>query len=555
MHRSRPALFSSSRTILFTAALVTVAFLALSPFALQAQTVRTGQTPGGAFYRIEVPDGWQPADGLVIWNHGFDLDPPGPNPDLGPLVDLQLAEGYAVAASSYRLAGWAVFQTHLDNRELLDVFEAEFGAPGQILVTGGSLGGIVTARDIEADLLGNVVGALPVCGALAGSRLWEGALDLRLLYDFVCGDVPSAAIPGGAEGLPFPLPPEVNELSLGVAINLCMGLPLPEELRTPEQQARLDRFLELAAIPESFVLTDMGFATFALSDLIHDPAKLNGAAALGNADVDYGDTAANAGIARVEADPAARQTLFDSYTPTGAVGDVKIISIHTDKDGLVLVENESEYASVVPAANLTTAVVIEDVPTHCGFTDAEVVAAWESLRGWVAGLPQPGVAELQTVCQAIAAGGQAPGPCRFDPGFVIPDLDGRVRPRQTPPTTPPPRDCVADDTTLCLTGGRFQVRVDWRTPQGTSGPGMAKVLTDDTGYFWFFEESNVEMVIKVLDACSFADRFWVFAGGLTNVEVEIVVTDVVTGASKPYGNPLGTPFQPIQDTDAFATCP
>ena len=554
MPRLHRAPFSSSWAVLFTILGFVVASLAVLPLALHAQTERTGQTPGGAFYRIQVPDSWEPADGLVIWNHGFDLDPPGPEPDLGPLADLQLAEGYAVAASSYRLNGWAVFETHLDNRELLDVFETEFGTPGQILITGGSLGGIVTARDVEAGLLGNVVGALPVCGALAGSRLWEGALDLRLLYDFVCGDVPGAAIPGGAEGLPFPLPPDVNELSLGIAINLCTGVLQSPDARTAAQQARLERLLELSGLPESFLLTDMGFATFALSDLVHDPAKLNGAAALGNAEVDYGDAEVNAGIARVAADPAARQTLFDSYTPTGAVGDVKIVSIHTDKDGLVLVENESEYASRVPAANLTTAVVVEDEPTHCGFTDAEVVAAWESLRAWVGGAPQPGAADLQTTCELLAGGGQAAGPCRFDPGFVIPDLDGRVRPRGTTPT-PEPRDCIADATTLCLSEGRFEVQLDWRAPQGTSGQGMAKSLTDDTGYFWFFEEDNVEVVVKVLDSCSFADRFWVFAGGLTNVEVDLVVTDVETGASNRYRNPLRTPFQPIQDTDAFATCP
>jgi hypothetical protein len=28
----------------------------------------------------------------------------------------------------------------------------------------------------------------------------------------------------------------------------------------------------------------------------------------------------------------------------------------------------------------------------------------------------------------------------------------------------------------------------------------------------------------------------------------------VTGIAKKYSNPLGTPFQPIQDTQAFATC-
>jgi len=120
-------------------------------------------------------------------------------------------------------------------------------------------------------------------------------------------------------------------------------------------------------------------------------------------------------------------------------------------------------------------------------------------------------------------------------------------------TTPGP--CVEGPNTLCLVDDRFRVEVDWRTPQGDVGVGHAKELTPDTGYFWFFNEENVEMVIKVLDACSFADHFWVFAGGLTNVEVHIEVTDTLRGGTVPYDNPLGSAFQPIQDTTAFATCP
>ena len=118
-----------------------------------------------------------------------------------------------------------------------------------------------------------------------------------------------------------------------------------------------------------------------------------------------------------------------------------------------------------------------------------------------------------------------------------------------------PFTCGPDAETLCLTEGRFQIRVAFATPQGATGEGQAVALTPDTGYFWFFNEENVEMVIKVLDACGFADRFWVFAGGLTNVEVEFTVTDSQTGASKIFQNPQRRAFRPIQDIDAFATCP
>lgn len=115
--------------------------------------------------------------------------------------------------------------------------------------------------------------------------------------------------------------------------------------------------------------------------------------------------------------------------------------------------------------------------------------------------------------------------------------------------------CVQGLSGLCLNRERFEARVRWRTAEGDEGVGQAVPLTSDTGFYWFFEESNLELVVKVLDACgSSFDRFWVFAGGLTNVEVELTVVDTLTGEERVYFNPLGTPFQPIQDTDAFATC-
>ena len=116
-------------------------------------------------------------------------------------------------------------------------------------------------------------------------------------------------------------------------------------------------------------------------------------------------------------------------------------------------------------------------------------------------------------------------------------------------------DCIPDDDTLCLSSGRFSVETSWRTDQGTSGVGGAEMLSDDTGTFWFFDPGNTEVVVKVLNACGFFGRYWVFAGGLTNVEVDLVVTDTLSGQVRTYRNELGEPFAPIQDANAFATCP
>jgi PKD repeat protein len=116
--------------------------------------------------------------------------------------------------------------------------------------------------------------------------------------------------------------------------------------------------------------------------------------------------------------------------------------------------------------------------------------------------------------------------------------------------------CIADPTSLCLNEGRFQVTALWRTPNGSSGPGNAVPLTPDTGYFWFFSPGNVEVVTKVLDACGTTfNSYWVFAAGLTNVEVTLTITDSETQQVRTYTSPLGVAFQPIQDTSAFLTCP
>ena len=118
--------------------------------------------------------------------------------------------------------------------------------------------------------------------------------------------------------------------------------------------------------------------------------------------------------------------------------------------------------------------------------------------------------------------------------------------------------CLEDGTTLCLAGDRFEVRATFDPPNDADDvfdPAQAVTLTADTGYFWFFDQANVEVVVKVLNACPVNERIWVFAGGLTDVAVEITVRDTDTGAVRVYDNPQSTAFQPIQDTGAFATCP
>ena len=87
--------------------------------------------------------------------------------------------------------------------------------------------------------------------------------------------------------------------------------------------------------------------------------------------------------------------------------------------------------------------------------------------------------------------------------------------------------CTPSPTTLCLNDSRFEVEVSWRDSRGRTGVGQAKSITADTGYFWFFSEANIELVIKVLDARSINQKYWVFFGALSSVEYDLTVKDTV----------------------------
>jgi hypothetical protein len=113
--------------------------------------------------------------------------------------------------------------------------------------------------------------------------------------------------------------------------------------------------------------------------------------------------------------------------------------------------------------------------------------------------------------------------------------------------------CYTSDERLCL-ASRFAVTTTWTTASD-EGEGHALQLATDTGSFWFFSPTNLEMMVKALDGCPLNNKKWFFGGGLTNVKVVTTITDLSTGAQNTYTNPQGTAFRPLQDTGAFATCP
>ncbi|HVT58729.1 MAG TPA: LamG-like jellyroll fold domain-containing protein [Thermoanaerobaculia bacterium] len=165
------------------------------------------------------------------------------------------------------------------------------------------------------------------------------------------------------------------------------------------------------------------------------------------------------------------------------------------------------------------------------FASTNAAQSWESIGSGLAGTAVSAVAVSSSALYAATSSGVR----RLDLGS-------------------PPVVCSPGSTSLCLNGGRFSVTANFNAGGVNAGVAQVVQLTPDTGYLWFFDSSNVEAVVKVLDGCALSGHYWVFAGGLTNVNVVMTVTDTHTGKIQTYTNPANTEFQPIQDTSAFATC-
>jgi len=404
----------------------------------------SGELASGAWYHVEIPDGWQPGDSLVLYQHGLDFTPPSNAPGLGPLRDVMLSEGYAVAATSYQERGWALFTAIDDNRDLLAAFESlAGGAPGEVVPFGGSMGGLTALKLAEADGFPPVKGVYALCPAAGGARLWDAGIDLRLAFDAVCGPDGAGSFPEGDPPMPWAM--NLSDIPNGlddffdyadlvpvlVPLEQCTGVSLPPALRNDAMQRRLDQLMRFAHITdERFFITNIAYATFALSDLVRAPEKLDGHNPFTTAGVDYSsDPEIAANILRIRAEPFAAAKLHEVSDFHGAVGSAKILSMHTSEDQLVVPGNEAFIANAVPADQRAIVIVDEASPTHCGFSDAEGLAGWETLRGWKDGAPQPDVAVMQQLCETLVMSRGITGPCRFDPDPTIVPFDAIVRAR------------------------------------------------------------------------------------------------------------------------------
>ncbi|HEX3551815.1 MAG TPA: hypothetical protein VIA62_01125 [Thermoanaerobaculia bacterium] len=122
--------------------------------------------------------------------------------------------------------------------------------------------------------------------------------------------------------------------------------------------------------------------------------------------------------------------------------------------------------------------------------------------------------------------------------------------------------CIPSTTALCIDNvpgdRRFEVTMDFSHGAALHGSAQAVPTASlgvaNGGLFWFFSQRNPEMLVKVLNACSVNQRFWVFFTAGTNVGFTVHVRDTTTGQIRAYANADGNAALPVQDVDAFV-CP
>ena len=182
-----------------------------------------------------------------------------------------------------------------------------------------------------------------------------------------------------------------------------------------------------------------------------------------------------------------------------------------------------------------------------------VTGDWRRYRN-ASGQPAPAIVDAEAFS----------GPCRATAPAVAPsaEVSGGEAPAwlapsaEASPARVPARlagQSEAGGTTLYLLNGRFQARVSAVGPAGERHEGqVARIGTNKSGLFYFFDPENWEVLLKVLDGCGINGHYWVLAASATDLGLDLRVEDAVIGRSKRYGTEPGQPAPAIVDTEALA---
>ena len=113
----------------------------------------------------------------------------------------------------------------------------------------------------------------------------------------------------------------------------------------------------------------------------------------------------------------------------------------------------------------------------------------------------------------------------------------------------------ASETLVLNVSHPFRIELVARDPRtGATGAGLSKYLSDLAGYFSLptltLSPETPEVFVKIVDGRAVNGRFWVFHGGLTDLEYTLTVPEESSGRTKTYFKAAGSPCGEF-DTAAF----
>jgi pimeloyl-ACP methyl ester carboxylesterase len=385
----------------------------------------------GAFVLFVVPPSWNGV--LVVHAHdGPDTKPPNGERHADDLNRWKafVNAGYAFADTTYRRGGYEVRNAVEDLESARKLFPPGLPAPRRTLVHGEGWGALVAARAIEIHPK-SFDGALLTSGELAGATKAEDyRLDLRVIYQFFCRNLPRPDEPQYPPWMGIPPGTKLTSADVRARFNECTGSNLPAYQRSAAQRAALADILAASRVPERTVPAQLTRATLVISDLVN--RVLAGRNPFSNEGVQYrgsrDDRALNAGVARFSADPAARAELAADADPTGRIA-IPVLTLHAIGDPYTFVENQAVYRATLERAGTVDHLVqvFTDESEHRDLSDSEYLAALDTLRDWVEHGRKPTPADVQAACRPYIA--RFDEPCRVKPDFRPGPWEARVYPR------------------------------------------------------------------------------------------------------------------------------
>jgi hypothetical protein len=395
----------------------------------------SGRDAAGAHYAIAVPHDWNGS--LVVHAHGgpdlgAESDPARSLDDLGRW-SVMVKEGYAWAGSSYRRGGYGTRMAAADTESVRRLFVETFGKPRRTYVHGQSWGGNVAAKVVETygRQKGAYDGALLTNGVLGGgSRGYDYRVDLRVVYQYYCGNHPRPTEPQYPLWQGLRAGSTMTSAGLRARLEECTGYASQPQERTALQQRNLDDILAVTRIPERTLESHLRFATFTFRDIVHE--RLGGRNPFDNEGVRYSgshdDEALNAGVERFAPDPTAVRDLSYDSDLTGEVS-IPVLTLHAIDDPTAFVEHEAAYRATLQGARRDGHLVqtFTREHEHSELSDAEYAASIAALDAWVRKGRKPTPRSVADSCAGFDAT-YGTG-CFYDPSFRPGPYASRVEPR------------------------------------------------------------------------------------------------------------------------------